>query len=280
MQSSRIPRLIAVATLVVVAGIAVGAASRPHSVEFSLATPQLGELAVLVALVLAGAIGLMIGWNRVPIWVLEPGLPPTAKRQRSRMPWWLQVILTLASLMLLVFVIASARNLSDDRSQPLNIPAARPIVDANPAGPAGGAADLVVACVVVAITCGLVAAVLFRGKTPETATAAPQEAVIAILDEGLGALLAEHDPRKAVIAAYVAMERAMARQGWARRPHEAPTEHLARVLGVAPARAQDLDELVDMYEFARFSEHPVTPAMRDTAVDSVRRLRADLQETV
>ena len=72
----------------------------------------------------------------------------------------------------------------------------------------------------------------------------------------------------------------MARKGWARRAHEAPTEHLARVLGVAPAGARDLDELVDLYEFARFSEHVVTPAMRDTAVDAVRRLRADLEETV
>jgi len=181
--------------------------------------------------------------------------------------------------MVLVFLVAAPRTSSGGRSQPLNLPAAGPIAASNSASGAGGGAGFVLACIVVAVTCGLVTAVLFRGKTSEAMIATPREAAIAILDEGLGALLAEHDPRKAVIAAYVAMERAMARKGWARRPHEAPTEYLARVLGVAPARAHDLDELVDMYQFARFSEHPVTPAMRDTAVDSVRRLRADLQET-
>jgi hypothetical protein len=52
-HASRLTRLVAVATLVVVAGIAIDAASRPHSVELSLATPQLGEVAVLIVLVLA-----------------------------------------------------------------------------------------------------------------------------------------------------------------------------------------------------------------------------------
>jgi hypothetical protein len=278
MHASRVPRLIAVATLVVVAGIAVGAASRPHSVELSLAAPQLGEVAVLVVLVLAGATGLIVGSNLSPIWVLDP-TRATSANKKSRMPWAVRVILTLLPLMVLAFLATSVRNLSDDRNQPLSLPAAVPIAASNSASGAGGGAGFVLACIVVAVTCGLVTAVLFRGKTSEAMIATPREAAIAILDEGLGALLAEHDPRKAVIAAYVAMERAMARKGWARRPHEAPTEYLARVLGVAPARAHDLDELVDMYQFARFSEHAVTPVMRDTAVDSVRRLRADLQAT-
>ena len=81
-----------------------------------------------------------------------------------------------------------------------------------------------------------------------------------------------------MIAAYVAMERAMACKGRPRRPHEAPTEYLARVLGVAPSRAEDLDELVGLYELARFSVHTVTASMRDAAVDAVRRLRAELQD--
>lgn len=279
MHASRVPRLITVATLVVVAGIAVGAASRPHSVELSLAAPQLDEVAVLVVLVLAGAAGLVVGSNPSPIWVLDPNRAVSAKDKKWRMPWGVRAVLTLLPLMVVVFLLASARTLSGGRSQPLNPPGAGPMAASYSAGGAERDAGLILACVVVALTCGLVAAVLFRGRRPEATIATRGEAAIAILDEGLGALLAEHDPRKAVIAAYVAMERAMARKGWARRPHEAPTEYLARVLGVAPARAQDLDGLVDIYEFARFSEHPVTPAMRDTAVDSVRRLRADLQET-
>ena len=279
-HASRIPRLIAVAALVVVAGIAVGAASRPHSVVLSLATPQLGDVAVVVVLVLAGAMGLIIGSNLFPIWVVDPNRAGAAKSKRSRLPWWVRAVFVLLSIMVLVFLVTSARTFSNDKSQPLNLPLVGPIATHNTVSGSGAEVGLVLACVVVAVICALFAAVLFRGKRPETMTSTRQEAAMAILDEGLGALLAEHDPRKAVIAAYVAMERAMARKGWARRAHEAPTEHLARVLGVAPAGARDLDELVDLYEFARFSEHVVTPAMRDTAVDAVRRLRADLEETV
>jgi len=280
MLASRLTRLVAVTALVVVAGIAVGAASRPHSVELSLATPQLGEVAVLVVLVLAGAIGLLIGSNPSPIWVMDPNRAISVKAKGSRLPWGVRAVMTLLALMVVVFLVTSARTFSGDRSQPLNLPAAVPIAASNSTSVTGGGVYLVLASVVVAVTCGLVAAVLFREKTAEAVVATRGEAAVAILDEGLGAMLAEHDPRKAVIAAYVAMERAMARKGWPRRPHEAPTEHLARVLGVAPARARDLDQLVDTYEFARFSEHDVTPAMRDNAVDSVRRLRADLEETV
>jgi hypothetical protein len=279
MHAPRLQRLIAVATLVVVAGIAVGAASHPHSVEFSLAAPQFGEVAVLALLVLAGAIGLIVGSNPSALWVQDPSPGASATAKRSRMPWWVRIVLTTLTLMVLVLLVTSARTFSNDPSRPLEPRAAPPIAAFNSASGAGEAAGLVLACIVVGVTFGLVAAVLFRAKRPAAMIGTRGEAAIAILDEGLGALLAERDPRKAVIAAYVAMERAMARKGWARRPHEAPTEHLARVLGVAPARAQDLDALVDLYEFARFSEHPVTPAMRDIAVESVRRLRADLEET-
>ena len=58
-----------------------------------------------------------------------------------------------------------------------------------------------------------------------------------------------------------------------------PFEGTARVLGVAPSRAADLDELVRLYEVARFSEHAVTTSMRDAAIDAVRGLRAELRES-
>lgn len=271
--------MIAVATLVVVAGIAVGAASRPHSVDLSLAAPQFGEVALLILLVLAGATGLILGSNLSALWVVGPNPAASATAKRSRMPWWVRMVLTLLSLMVLVFVVTSARTFSDGSSGPLDARADPPIPAFNSTAGADRDIGLVLVCIVVGLALGLVAAVLFRAKKPAAVIGTRHEAAIAILEEGLDALLAERDPRKAVIAAYVAMERAMARKGWARRPHEAPTEYLARVLGVAPARAQDLDGLVDIYEFARFSEHPVTPAMRDIAVDAVGRLRADLEET-
>jgi hypothetical protein len=198
---------------------------------------------------------------------------------KSQLPWGVRAVLTLFPFAVLALVLASAHRLSTGDKGPSlpNVP--RPVVPAGAAA-SGDAGSLVLACLVVAVTAGLVAAVLFR-KTPPIASipvAAPQDEAAEILDEGLGALLAERDPRRAVIAAYVAMERAMARQGKPRRAHEAPTEYLARVLGVAPSRAAELDQLVGLYELARFSEHDVTASMRDAAIDAVRGLRAELQE--
>lgn len=277
-QASRALRLIAIAALVVVAAIAIGAASRPHSVELSLSAPQLGELAVLVALVLAASFGLLMGSNPLRSSISLPDRELLAKEPKSRLPRGVRAVLILMPLITLAFVLAAAVQLGNAKRLQPNMPGVTPVVASNSAAESG--ASLVLACLVVALVAGLVAAVLFRGARPVGIVQAhsSQDEVTAILDEGLGALLAELDPRKAVIRAYVAMERAMARRGWARRPHEAPTEYLARVLGVAPSRAKDLDELVSLYEFARFSEHIVTPAMRDAAVDSVRRLRAELQE--
>ena len=277
MHASRVLRLLAIAILVVVAAIAIGAASRPHSVELSLSSPQLGEVAVLAVLVLAGAMGLLLGSSLNSIWGLAGAEAPRQGR-RSRLPWGVQVVISLVPFMVIVFLIAAAIHRSTAGLQPQGMLPVQPVAATDSAT---GGADLMLACAGVALAGFLVAAVLFERTRPvRLVRTVPQDSVAAILDEGLGALLAEHDPRKAVIAAYVAMERSMARRGWARRPHEAPTEYLARVLGVAPSRAQDLDELVNLYEFARFSEHTVTPAMRDAAVDSVRRLRADLREPV
>ncbi len=278
--ASRLLRLASVAVLVIVAAIAVGAASRPHSVEFSLTTPQLGEVAVLVLLVLAGALGLILGTNLFPVWVMDPGKASAVGQRSRRMPAVVRAILTLVPLMVIAFLLAYNRRLTAD-AEPTPLPGTGPAIPPGSLGAQGTDPTLVFACVVVALAAGLVGAVLFtRTPPPLPLTEESKGAATEILDEGLGALLAERDPRKAVIGAYVAMERAMASKGWARHPHEAPTEYLAHVLGVAPSRAGDLDELVGLYEYARFSEHAVTGSMRDAAVDAVRRLRADLLEPV
>ena len=52
-----------------------------------------------------------------------------------------------------------------------------------------------------------------------------------VVEETLDDLRAERDPRKAVIAAYARLERALAAYGLPRRPSEAPEEYVARILG-------------------------------------------------
>jgi hypothetical protein len=276
MNASRAFRLAAVGALVLVSAIAIGAASRPHLPDISFSTPQPGEVAVLALLVLAAGIGLLVGSNRIPIFgPLLADVPPQGKK--SRIPWELRLVMVLSPFMVLAFVLASTGRFADggQRSGPLRAPA----LDASGWAAVAGDGNIVLACIAVGVVSALVAAALLRTRKPTRLVQnAQQESIAAIMDEGLDTLLAEHDPRKAVIAAYVAMERAMARRGWARRAHEAPTEYLSRVLEVAPSSSAALDNLVGLYEYARFSEHAVTPAMRDDAVDTVRRLRAELAE--
>ncbi len=273
----RFARLVAIALLVAVAGIVIGAASRPHSVELSFSGPLLGGVAILGLLVLGGAAGILLGYSRSPFWAAGP-YPQGNGPAKSRLPWGVRAVLILMPMAFLVFLIASAGALTGGNAQRPEEPVGSPIIPYDPNSPGDNGVALLIAFIVVAITSSVVTATLFRERKPAPRPSpGAEESVAAILDEGLDALMAEHDPRRAVIAAYVAMERALARKGWARRAHEAPTEYLARVLGVAPGRAQDLGRLVGLYEMARFSEHPVSPAMRDAAVDSVRRLRAELQ---
>ena len=52
-----------------------------------------------------------------------------------------------------------------------------------------------------------------------------------VVEETLDDLRAERDPRKAVIAAYARLERALAAYGLPRRASEAPEEYVVRILG-------------------------------------------------
>jgi hypothetical protein len=85
------------------------------------------------------------------------------------------------------------------------------------------------------------------------------------------------DPREAVIACYVRMERAFAGAGAARLPNESPLELLARVLDELAVPEADVRRLTDLFTEARFSRHPVTDAMRVSArrsLDAVARALA------
>jgi Domain of unknown function (DUF4129) len=105
---------------------------------------------------------------------------------------------------------------------------------------------------------------------------AARESLSDAIEESLEALRSDPDPRAAVIAAYSSMERAFARTGQPRRFFEAPLEFVGRVLASIPGATRDAEQLTDLFELARFSQHSVDEEMRELAVTALSRVRDQL----
>jgi hypothetical protein len=104
----------------------------------------------------------------------------------------------------------------------------------------------------------------------------PAEAVAAILGDTLQDLYDERDPRRAVVAAYARMERALAAHGLPRQPSEAPAEYLERTLEELSASASSASRLTRLFEWARFSDHPVEAGMKTEAIQALEAVRDEL----
>ncbi|QAY62658.1 DUF4129 domain-containing protein [Xylanimonas allomyrinae] len=95
-------------------------------------------------------------------------------------------------------------------------------------------------------------------------------ALVDAVDAALARLDDAGTPHDAVVAAWVELERASARHGWERHAFETSTEFTGRLLGVSPAPPEHVATLRRLYQQARFTTHPVTPAQ-------VSRARAALE---
>jgi hypothetical protein len=107
-----------------------------------------------------------------------------------------------------------------------------------------------------------------------------KDAVSLALDESLDDLRNEPDLRRAIIAAYARMERALAVGGFPRRPSEAPFEYVERALGDLDTSAASARRLTDLFEWAKFSQHEPGPEMRDEAIDALVAVRDELRRPV
>jgi multisubunit Na+/H+ antiporter MnhB subunit len=106
--------------------------------------------------------------------------------------------------------------------------------------------------------------------------AAVADELVGALEVTLDDLRAERDPRRAVIAAYARMERALAAHGIPRRRYEAPHEYLARVLDDLTHGGRGARKLTELFEQARFSTHEIDPSLKDEAIAAVESLQAEL----
>jgi hypothetical protein len=125
--------------------------------------------------------------------------------------------------------------------------------------------------------------ILIRRNRASALVAAEPEGVEEELARAIGStieeLRSERDARRAVIAAYANMERILASNGLARGPAEVPYEYLVRVLQLLEVRESAVRSLTELFEYAKFSEHEIDPAMKERAIESLVMVRDDLQGT-
>jgi hypothetical protein len=124
---------------------------------------------------------------------------------------------------------------------------------------------------------GAMAFLALRRRREELERAPVRETLSEVLSETLDDLRRERDPRKAVIGAYVKMERTLAARGFPRRESEAPLEFLGRILGIVGGSGHSARRLTRLFERARFSPHEIDEKMRDDAIESLIGLRAELE---
>lgn len=125
--------------------------------------------------------------------------------------------------------------------------------------------------------------VYFRLRTPRHAPVerrSVEEELVETVEISIADLLREPDARRAVIAAYAAMERTLASHGLPRRRSETPLEYLARMLRELEVRESAVSSLTRLFEVAKFSDHEIDASMRDEAVAALRAVRDDLRVEV
>jgi Domain of unknown function (DUF4129) len=200
--------------------------------------------------------------------------PPRASLWRT--------ILTLALFLGVVFALISSLHRTNLNSRPQKQQGTpRSAKDQRPGGTPAHFdwAPVAVVGSLVVIGLGAAAWILVRRRVPKKSLAegADVDDLIAALDDSLDDLRDEPDPRRAVIAAYARMERALAHQGLRRRQAEAPREFLARALPAVGAGAGSVARLTALFEEAKFSPHEVDVGMKAEAIDALETLRDELR---
>jgi len=93
-----------------------------------------------------------------------------------------------------------------------------------------------------------------------------------IADEALSALMLHADARRAILACYMQLERALARRGFPRPPEQTALEYSRRVLEQAGAPIEPVRRLTMLFHLAAFSSHAIDDSMREVAIESVRAI--------
>jgi len=267
----------------------IGLASRPAG-ELGAGSDQASGMGILVVRVvesltiLTGIAGLVL---IIAVW---PGRKkadgkPKRRDQPPRVHWAVRLALMLIPLLLFGGFVAALRHAAGDAAAPPPMLPAGPMVgsafeDLSRRLDAAGQAAPSFSIVFLVVTAIVGAAVgLWLWKTRQTWTYAPDSSarrLKQVVDDGLDALQRESDPRRAVILAYLAMERALAMQGLARLAPEAPVEYMLRILADLPDCQDAVHRLTALFQEAKFSNHPIDSSDRTAAIEALGAVRTAL----
>jgi hypothetical protein len=208
-----------------------------------------------------------------------------ATRARRR-PWVSAATLSIGFLLLAVFVrwLSTDELLRRKIADRLHLGSRSASATASKNGAPGhyepqfawGPALLVVALVVIAVV-ALYLSYRARRRRLDPLPDALLPALADVLDETLDDLRAEADPRRAVIAAYARMERALGAYGLPRNPSEAPDEYLQRIFGDLEVSRRSTTRLTALFSWAKFSGHDVAPEMKQEAIEALEAVREELR---
>jgi Domain of unknown function (DUF4129) len=214
------------------------------------------------------------------LWGLWPGARPPLGRLPRRRPWWQGPagVLMLVTTTFLLVRLVMMRGGQGGGSALGRLGPPSPLAGRHAGQVGSGGVDWIAAALVALLLAAL-AMLAWRLLRPLPAGPAGRLAAVPerLLDDAIDAALAETDPRRAVIAAWERMEAVLAAAGLGRRDAETPHEVVARVLAEVELSSPSLRRMAELYEWARFSIHPVSPAMRRAALDALVGVRDEVR---
>ena len=250
-------------------------------------TTTSGDLPSLDGLVAAlGVIG-FVAMGAMVVGMLLSGAVP---RGRSAIPFrrLLAMVAVFAALWLVLSTLPTAEEAPpEDGEAQAGEPGGSEAAGGDDGLPAG---PLLLAAVTVMALGGVVLARVLRRNDDETDAATEEDGgedgevpgvddrrrVVTGLDDLIEQLRSDPDARHAVIRAWAGLEDLLAGHRLARRPSEAPTTYVGRVLVRLSASRRAAGALTATFERAMFSPHAIRRADQLAAVDALVAVRDDL----
>ena len=274
-------RTLAVALVVValVAVVAIASGGSTPSGEVGAHRPSQGLLDAIVSLFV---VGMVIATVLVAVMVSFFGRYTADGASRKRKSPVQSVITFVVAIVLFTIAVRTLAGSVGPRLRPPTPPQGTAGNGGGTSSSSGYEPQFVLWPVLAVVALAAVAAVAWwlaaRGRrlAREPLRATPEEALADVLAETLDDLRSERDPRKAVIAAYARMERALAACGLPRAPAEAPEEYVERVLAEVALSRRATQRLTSLFAWARFSGHDVRPEMKDEAIETLEQVQQEL----